>query len=125
MKRLRVATIAGTRPEIIRLPRAIDALDWHSGYLLVHAGQSYDYELNGMPFGGLGVRLPDRFFEAAGTIAAETIERVISSVDTALAEIQSDAVLMLGDAKINNEELVAMLWANPIVDHRRPDTAKL
>lgn len=97
MKKLRVATIVGTRPEIIRLSRVIDALDRYSDHVLIHTGQSYDYELNGIFFEDLGVRPPDRFLEAAGTTAAETIGRVISSVDKALAEIQPDAVLMLGD----------------------------
>lgn len=97
MRKLRVATIVGTRPEIIRLSRVIDALDRHSDHVLIHTGQSYDYELNGIFFEDLGVRSPDRFLEAAGGTAAETIGRVIASVDTALAEIQPDAVLMLGD----------------------------
>lgn len=97
MRKLRVTTIVGTRPEIIRLSRVIDALDRHCDHVLIHTGQSYDYELNGIFFEDLGVRPPDRFLEAAGTTAAETIGRVISSVDKALAEIQPDAMLMLGD----------------------------
>lgn len=97
MKKLRVATIVGTRPEIIRLSRVIDALDRHCDHVLIHTGQSYDYELNGIFFEDLGVRAPDRFLEAAGSNAAETIGRIISSADKALADVGPDAVLMLGD----------------------------
>jgi UDP-N-acetylglucosamine 2-epimerase (non-hydrolysing) len=97
MKKLRVATILGTRPEIIRLSRVVDALDRHCDHVLVHTGQSYDHELNGIFFEDLGIRAPDHFLEAAGPSAAETIGRVIASADKALADIAPDAVLMLGD----------------------------
>jgi len=97
MRKLKVATIVGTRPEIIRLSRVLAALDAHCDHVLVHTGQNYDYELNGIFFDDLGIRRPDVFLEAAGASSAETIGKVIIAVDAALAEIQPDAVLVLGD----------------------------
>jgi UDP-N-acetylglucosamine 2-epimerase (non-hydrolysing) len=97
MKPLKVATILGTRPEIIRLSRVLAALDRHCEHMLIHTGQNYDYELNGIFFEDLGIRRPDRFLEAAGANAAETIGRVIIAADQALTEIQPEAVLVLGD----------------------------
>lgn len=97
MRKLKVATIVGTRPEIIRLSRVLAALDAHCDHVLVHTGQNYDYELNGIFFDDLGIRRPDVFLEAAGASGAETIGKVIIAVDAALAEIQPDAVLVLGD----------------------------
>jgi UDP-N-acetyl-L-fucosamine synthase len=97
MKRLKVATIVGTRPEIIRLSRVIAALDRHCDHVLIHTGQNYDYELNGIFFEDLGIRKPDRFLEAAGSTAAETIGKVIIAADAALGELAPDAVLVLGD----------------------------
>ena len=97
MGKLKVATIVGTRPEIIRLSRVMAALDVHCEHTLVHTGQNYDYELNGIFFEDLGIRKPDRFLEAAGASGAETIGKVIIAADAALAEIQPDAVLVLGD----------------------------
>ena len=96
-RKLKVATIVGTRPEIIRLSRVMAALDEHCDHTLVHTGQNYDYELNGIFFEDLGIRKPDRFLEAAGATGAETIGKVIIAADQALAEIQPDAVLVLGD----------------------------
>ena len=96
-RKLKVATIVGTRPEIIRLSRVMAALDAHCDHVLVHTGQNYDYELNGIFFEDLGIRKPDRFLEAAGASGAETIGKVIIAADQALAEIQPDAVLVLGD----------------------------
>ena len=96
-RKLKVATIVGTRPEIIRLSRVMAALDAHCDHVLVHTGQNYDYELNGIFFEDLGIRKPDRFLEAAGATGAETIGKVIIAADHALAEIQPDAVLVLGD----------------------------
>ena len=87
----------GTRPEIIRLSRVIVALDAYCEHTLIHTGQNYDYELNGIFFEDLGIRRPDRFLEAAGSTGAETIGKVIIAADAALAEIQPDAVLILGD----------------------------
>ena len=96
-RKLKVATIVGTRPEIIRLSRVMAALDAHCDHVLVHTGQNYDYELNGIFFEDLGIRKPDVFLEAAGATGAETIGKVIIAADQALAEIQPDAVLVLGD----------------------------
>ena len=96
-RKLKVATIVGTRPEIIRLSRVMAALDEHCEHTLVHTGQNYDYELNGIFFDDLGIRKPDRFLEAAGATGAETIGKVIIAADQALAELQPDAVLVLGD----------------------------
>lgn len=96
-RKLKVATIVGTRPEIIRLSRVIAALDAHCEHVLVHTGQNYDYELNGIFFEDLGIRRPDVFLEAAGSTGAETIGKVIIAADAAMGEIQPDAVLVLGD----------------------------
>lgn len=96
-RKLKVATIVGTRPEIIRLSRVLAALDAHCDHVLVHTGQNYDYELNGIFFEDLGIRKPDIFLEAAGATGAETIGKVIIAADAALADIQPDAVLVLGD----------------------------
>jgi UDP-N-acetylglucosamine 2-epimerase (non-hydrolysing) len=97
MRKLKVMTVVGTRPEIIRLSRVISRLDEHVDHILVHTGQNYDYELNEVFFSDLGLRAPDHFLEAAGGSAAETIGRVIMAVDTVLAEVQPDAMLVLGD----------------------------
>lgn len=97
MKKLKVATVVGTRPEIIRLSRVLASLDRHCDHVLVHTGQNYDYELNEIFFQDLGIRKPDHFLNAAGTTGAETIGKVIIATDQALAEIQPDALLVLGD----------------------------
>lgn len=94
---MKVATIVGTRPEIIRLSRVIAALDRYVEHLIVHTGQNYDYELNQIFFDDLEIRKPDHFLEAAGANAAETIGLVIARTDAVLAEIRPDAVLILGD----------------------------
>jgi UDP-N-acetylglucosamine 2-epimerase (non-hydrolysing) len=97
MKKLKVTTVVGTRPEIIRLSRVISKLDDYCELSLVHTGQNYDYELNQILFSDLGIRAPDYFLNAAGKNAAETIGRVIMEVDKVLAAVQPDAVLILGD----------------------------
>jgi UDP-N-acetylglucosamine 2-epimerase (non-hydrolysing) len=97
MSKLKVATIVGTRPEIIRLSRVMAALDEYCVHTLIHTGQNYDYELNEIFFEDLGIRRPDLFLEAAGATGAETIGKVIIAADQALAEIQPDALLVLGD----------------------------
>lgn len=97
MKKLKVATIVGTRPEIIRLSRVMAKLDEHCEHVLIHTGQNYDYELNGVFFNDLGIRKPDHFLEAAGATGAETIGKVIIAVDAVLAQVQPDALLVLGD----------------------------
>jgi len=94
---MRVATIVGTRPEIIRLSRVMAALDRYVDHVIIHTGQNYDYELNQIFFDDLGIRKPDHFLEAAGANAAETIGLVIARTDAVLAEIRPDAVLILGD----------------------------
>lgn len=97
MKKLKVVTVVGTRPEIIRLSRVINALDKYCDHVLVHTGQNYDYELNEIFFQDLGIRKPDHFLNAAGSSGAETIGNVIISVDRVLAEIEPEALLVLGD----------------------------
>lgn len=94
---LKVMTIVGTRPEIIRLSRTIALLDQHSQHRLVHTGQNFDYELNGIFFDELGIRKPDAFLEAAGATPAETIGQVIARADAEIAAFQPNAVLILGD----------------------------
>ena len=94
---LKVMTIVGTRPEIIRLSRVIDKLDRHCSHVLVHTGQNYDYELNEVFFDELGIRRPDHFLEAAGASPAETIGKVIIAADKVLEQHQPDALLLLGD----------------------------
>jgi len=97
MKKLKVVTIVGTRPELIRLSRVMAALDRHCDHVIVHTGQNYDYELNGVFFEDLGLRKPDHFLEAAGATAAETIGNVIAASSRILAETAPDAMLVLGD----------------------------
>lgn len=97
MKKLKVMTVVGTRPEIIRLSRVLARLDEHCEHVLAHTGQNYDYELNQIFFEDLGIRKPDHFLNAAGASGAETIGKVIIAVDQVLAEEKPDAVLVLGD----------------------------
>lgn len=97
MKKLKVVTVVGTRPEIIRLSRVMTKLDEHCDHVLVHTGQNYDYELNQIFFDDLGIRKPDHFLNAAGASGAETIGNVIIAVDRVLAEVQPEALLVLGD----------------------------
>lgn len=97
MKKLRVVTVVGTRPEIIRLSRVLAKLDEYCEHVLVHTGQNYDYELNEIFFQDLGIRKPDHFLNAAGASGAETIGNVIIAVDRVLAEVQPEALLVLGD----------------------------
>jgi UDP-N-acetylglucosamine 2-epimerase len=97
MNKLKVMTVVGTRPEIIRLSRVMARLDEHCEHVIVHTGQNYDYELNQIFFDDLGIRKPDYFLNAAGATGAETIGNVIIAVDKVLAEIKPDAMLVLGD----------------------------
>ncbi|MGN6819886.1 MAG: non-hydrolyzing UDP-N-acetylglucosamine 2-epimerase [Sphingomonas sp.] len=96
-KRLKVVTILGTRPEIIRLSRVIAALDRHTDHVLVHTGQNYDHELNQVFFDDLALRAPDHILDAAGASAAETMGRVIIAADKVLEAEAPDALLVLGD----------------------------
>lgn len=97
MKKLKIATVIGTRPEIIRLSRVIARLDEHCEHVLIHTGQNYDYELNQVFFEDLGVRKPDHFLNSAGGNAAQTIGNIISSVDQVIESEQPQALLVLGD----------------------------
>lgn len=97
MKKLKVMTVVGTRPEIIRLSRVMTKLDEYCEHILVHTGQNYDFELNEIFFQDLGIRKPDHFLSAAGASGAETIGNVIIAVDRVLAEVQPEALLVLGD----------------------------
>jgi len=94
---LKVLTIVGTRPEIIKLSRVIHQLDMHTKHVLVHTGQNYDYELNEIFFQQLEIRKPDHFLNAAGDTAAKTIGNVIAKADEVFASTQPDALLLLGD----------------------------
>ena len=94
---MKVLTVVGTRPEIIRLSRVIAALDRYVTHLIVHTGQNYDYELNQVFFDDLGIRTPDYFLGAAGESACSTIGAIISGIDKLLGEINPDALLVLGD----------------------------
>jgi UDP-N-acetylglucosamine 2-epimerase (non-hydrolysing) len=97
MLKMKVMTVVGTRPEIIRLSRTIEKLDRYCDHVLVHTGQNYDYELNQIFFDDLGIRKPDHFLAAAAPTGAQTIGNVISSLDALLAEVAPDALLVLGD----------------------------
>jgi UDP-N-acetyl-L-fucosamine synthase len=130
MKKLKVMSVVGTRPEIIRLSRVLAKLDDHCEHILVHTGQNYDFELNEVFFNDLGVRKPDYFLSAAGKNAAETIGQVIIKVDQALAEIQPDAMLVLGDtnsclsaipAKRRKVPIFHMEAGNRCFDQRVPE----
>ena len=105
MKRMKVMTVVGTRPEIIRLSRVMAALDKYTDHILVHTGQNYDYELNEVFFSDLEIRKPDHFLNAAGENAAETIGNTIIKLDPVLAEVQPEALLILGDT---NSSLAAI-----------------
>jgi len=112
--RLKVMTIVGTRPEIIRLSRVIERLDRHCEHVLVHTGQNYDYELNQVFFDELGIRAPDRFLEAAGKTPAETIGNVIARIDPVLESLRPDAVLILGDTNSSLAAIAAKRRKIPI-----------
>ena len=94
---LRVMTIVGTRPEIIKLSRVMAELDRYTEHVIVHTGQNFDYELNGIFFKELRIRKPDHFLEAAGGNAAETIANIIRKSDVLMKEVKPDAVLLYGD----------------------------
>ncbi|WP_042820204.1 non-hydrolyzing UDP-N-acetylglucosamine 2-epimerase [Yersinia wautersii] len=97
MKKLKVVTIVGTRPEIIRLSRVIDKLDTYCEHYLVHTGQNYDYELNQIFFDDLNIRKPDFFLNSAGLTSAQTIGQVIMLADEVFESLKPDALLLLGD----------------------------
>lgn len=130
MKKLKVMSVVGTRPEIIRLSRVLAKLDLHCEHILVHTGQNYDFELNQVFFDDLGVRKPDYFLNAAGENAAQTIGQVIISVDNVLEEVKPDAMLVLGDtnsclsaipAKRRKVPIFHMEAGNRCFDQRVPE----
>ncbi|TVZ23004.1 UDP-N-acetylglucosamine 2-epimerase (non-hydrolysing) [Dokdonia sp. Hel_I_63] len=132
MKRLKVMTVVGTRPEIIRLSRVLDALDASEAieHILVHTGQNYDYELNQIFFDDLAIRKPDYFLEAAGKSATETIGNILIKIDPLLEEINPDAFLVLGDtnsclcaipAKKRHIPIFHMEAGNRCFDQRVPE----
>lgn len=130
MKKLKVMTVVGTRPEIIRLSRVMAELDVHCEHVIVHTGQNYDYELNEIFFSDLGIRKPDHFLNAAGAGAAETIGKIVIAVDEVLARIQPDAILILGDtnsclsaipAKRRKVPIFHMEAGNRCFDQRVPE----
>ena len=94
---LKVMTLVGTRPELIKMSRVIAELDKHTEHTLVHTGQNYDYELNQVFFDDLGIRKPDFFLEAVGENAAQTIARVIEKSDAVLEQVKPDALMLYGD----------------------------
>lgn len=112
--KLKVVTVIGTRPEIIRLSRVIAKLDQFCDHTLVHTGQNYDYELNQIFFDDLGIRKPDVFLGAAGVTAAETIGNVIIATDRILAERGPEALLILGDTNSSLAVIAAKRRRIPI-----------
>jgi UDP-N-acetyl-L-fucosamine synthase len=132
MKKLKILSVVGTRPEIIRLSRVLAALDVHCEHVLVHTGQNYDYELNQIFFDDLGVRKPDYFLSSAegSTSAAHTIGNLITAVDGVLAEEEPEAMLVLGDtnsslsvipAKRRKVPIFHMEAGNRCFDQRVPE----
>lgn len=128
--KLKIITVVGTRPEIIRLSRVITKLDENCDHVLVHTGQNYDYELNEIFFKDLGIRKPDYFLDAAANSAAETIGNVIFKIDGILEKAQPDALLVLGDtnscmsvisAKRRKIPIFHMEAGNRCFDHRVPE----
>jgi len=127
---MKVMTIVGTRPEIIKLACVIPELDKYTDHILVHTGQNYDYELNEIFFTGMGIRKPDIFMEAAGETAAETIGNVIFKSDKLFKEHKPDAILFYGDtnscmavisAKRNKIPVFHMEAGNRCFDERVPE----
>lgn len=127
---MKVMTIVGTRPEIIKLSAVIPELDKYTDHILVHTGQNYDYELNEIFFDGMGIRKPDYFMDAAGKDAAETIGNVIIKSDKLFKEYKPDAVLLYGDtnsclsvisAKRNKIPVFHMEAGNRCFDQRVPE----
>ena len=130
MNKLRVVTVVGTRPEIIRLSRIFVKLDEYCDHTLIHTGQNYDYELNQIFFEDLSIRKPDYFLNAAGKTAAETIGQVIIKVDELIESIKPDAILILGDtnsclaaipAKRRKVPIFHMEAGNRCFDQRVPE----
>lgn len=132
MKKLKVMTVVGTRPEIIRLSKVMSALDSSPAveHILVHTGQNYDYELNQIFFDDLQIRKPDHFLDAAGKTATETVGKILIKIDPLLEEIKPDAFLVLGDtnsclcaipAKKRHIPIFHMEAGNRCFDQRVPE----
>jgi UDP-N-acetylglucosamine 2-epimerase (non-hydrolysing) len=130
MKKIKVMTVVGTRPEIIRLSRVLAALDRYADHVLVHTGQNYDFELNEVFFQDLEIRKPDHFLNAAGSNAAETIGNTIIKLDPILEQEKPEALLVLGDtnsclaaipAKRRRIPLFHMEAGNRCFDQRVPE----
>lgn len=130
MKKLKVMTIVGTRPELIKLSRVIAELDYSANHILVHTGQNYDDELNKVFFEDLEIRQPDYFLDAAGESAVETVSQVISKVDPVILKERPDAILIYGDtnsclsaivAKRRKVPLFHMEAGNRSFDERVPE----
>lgn len=132
MKKLKVMTVVGTRPEIIRLSRVLSALDVSEAveHIIVHTGQNYDYELNQIFFEDLGLRKPDYFLEAAGKTATETVGNILIKIDPLLEALKPDAFLVLGDtnsclcaipAKKRHIPIFHMEAGNRCFDQRVPE----
>ena len=130
MEKLKVMSVVGTRPEIIRLSRVFAKLDEYCEHTLVHTGQNYDYELNQVFFDDLGIRKPDYFLDAAGKNAAETIGQVIIKVDQIIEAVNPEAMLVLGDtnsclavipAKRRKVPIFHMEAGNRCFDQRVPE----
>jgi UDP-N-acetylglucosamine 2-epimerase (non-hydrolysing) len=132
MKKLKVVTVVGTRPEIIRLSRVMAALDTSPAieHIIVHTGQNYDYELNQIFFDDLGIRKPDHFLNAAGKTATETVGNILIKIDPLLEELCPDAFLVLGDtnsclcaipAKKRHIPIFHMEAGNRCFDQRVPE----
>ena len=131
-QQLKVMTVVGTRPEIIRLARVMSALDNSKAieHIIVHTGQNYDYELNQIFFDDLQIRKPDYFLNAAGTTATETIGKILINIDPLLVEVKPDAFLVLGDtnsclcaipAKKRHIPIFHMEAGNRCFDQRVPE----
>ena len=132
LKKLKIMTVVGTRPEIIRLSRVLSELDEHCDHVLVHTGQNYDYELNQVFFDDLGIRKPNHFLDSAANSsgAAQTIGNLIIAVDRVLAQEMPDAMLVLGDtnsclsvipAKRRKVPIFHMEAGNRCFDQRVPE----
>jgi UDP-N-acetyl-L-fucosamine synthase len=113
---LKVVTVVGTRPEIIRLSRVIAALDSSSAidHVLIHTGQNYDYTLNEIFFEELGIRKPDYFLEAAGETSTETVGNILIKIDSLLNKLKPDAFLVLGDTNSSLSSISAKKRKIPI-----------
>nr|MDA8130469.1 UDP-N-acetylglucosamine 2-epimerase [Elusimicrobiota bacterium] len=94
---LKLMTIVGTRPEIIKLSRVMHEAEKHLKHVIVHTGQNYDYELNEIFFKELGIRKPDYFLDSAGKTLAETIGNIIAKADAVMEKEEPDAILLYGD----------------------------